>query len=447
MLRRFVVGVFWTALVPIAAAAAGGSNPDIVAVKAKLLIDGTGGPPRKDPVVVVQDGKILAIGTLAPTGAKVIDLGDRTLLPGFIDCHVHLTGRVVGEGAHWDDSAVRDLPQADAIRGVRNARRTLEAGFTTVRNVGAADFSDIALRDMIREGVVPGPRIVAAGHAIGITGGHCDVNGYVPGILEEDPEHGVADGVDQIVRSVRYQIKHGADVIKTCATGGVLSEGDAVGVQQYTDAELKALVDTAHLEGRKVAAHAHGAEGIKAALSAGVDSIEHGSLIDDEGIALMKRKGAFLVPTLMAHEAVQGYARSGLITGGRADKALAVGAVVDEHIRKAIAAGVKIALGTDAGVFPHGRNGHEFELLVGVGMKPMDAIVAGTKSGAELLGLDKEVGTVETGKVADLVAVDGNPLDDVKTLAAPAFVMHQGTVIVEPPEKEKKGLAKLFGGR
>jgi imidazolonepropionase-like amidohydrolase len=445
MLRRLLASC--AALVLLQAVAAGPLASEIVAVKAKLLIDGTGGPPKKDPVVIVQDGKILAIGILVPTGSRLIDLGDRTLLPGFIDCHVHLTGRVVGEGANWDDASVRDLPQEDAIRGVRNAKRTLEAGFTSVRNVGASDFSDIALRDMIREGVVPGPRIVAAGHAIGITGGHCDVNGYVPGVREENPEHGVADGVDEIVRAVRYQIKHGADVIKTCATGGVLSEGDAAGVQQYTDVELKALVDTAHLEGRKVAAHAHGAEGIKAALRAGVDSIEHGSLIDDEGIAMMKKQGTFLVPTLMAHEAVQGYAKSGVLTGGRADKAAEIGALVDDHIRRAIAAGVKIALGTDAGVFPHGRNGHEFELLVGLGMKPMDAILAGTKNASELLGLDNLVGTVEEGKVADLVAVDGNPLDDVATLTHPAFVMHEGTVIVEPPVKEKKGLAKLFGGK
>ena len=294
---------------------------EVVAVKTGLLIDGTGAAPKKNAVVVVENGKIVSVGTQVPAGATIVDLGDRTLLPGFIDCHVHLAGRVIGEGENWDDAAVRDLPQEEAIRGVRNAKATLEAGFTTVRNVGASDFSDIALRNMIREGVVPGPRIVAAANAIGITGGHCDTNGYKPGILEGDPEHGIADGAAEIIKAVRYQVKHGADVIKTCATGGVLSEGDAVGVQQYDDEELKALVREAHLTGRKVAAHAHGADGIKAALRAGVDSIEHGSMTDDEAIALFKSKGAFLVPTLMAQETVEKLVGSGVLKGHRAEKA------------------------------------------------------------------------------------------------------------------------------
>ena len=413
-------------------AAVASARAEFVAVKAGRLIDGTGAAPKQNVVVVVDGGKIVSIGAEVPAGASVIDLGERTLLPGFIDCHVHLAGRVVGEGENWDDAAVRDLPQEDAIRGVRNARATLEAGFMTVRNVGAADFSDIALRNAIRQGVVPGPRIVAAGHAIGITGGHCDTNGYVPGILEGDPEHGIADGGDAIIKAVRYQVKHGADVIKTCATGGVMSEGDAVGVQQYSDEELANLVKEAHLSGRKVAAHAHGAAGIKAALRAGVDSIEHGSMTDDEAIALFKSTGAFLVPTLMAQESVERLAKSGVLKGQRAEKALYISPLARENIKKAIAAGVKIALGTDSGVFPHGKNAHEFELMVGLGMNPMVAIVAGTKNAAELLGLDKELGTVEVGKIADLVAVDGNPLDDVKTLTVPAFVMHEGKVVVAP---------------
>jgi imidazolonepropionase-like amidohydrolase len=407
---------------------------EVTAVKAGLLIDGTGGPPRKNPVVVVENGKIVSVGTEVPAGATIIDLGGRTLLPGFIDCHVHLAGRVVGEGENWDDAAVRDLAQEDAIRGVRNARLTLEAGFTTVRNVGASDFSDIALRNMIHDGVVPGPRIVAAGHAIGITGGHCDTNGYVPGILEGDPQHGIADGADQIVKAVRYQVKHGAEVIKVCATGGVMSEGDAVGVQQYSDPELVVLVTEAHLAGRKVAAHAHGAAGIKAALRAGVDSIEHGSMTDDEAIALFKKTGAFLVPTLMAQESVEKLAKSGVLKGQRAEKALYISPLAREHTGKAIAAGVRIALGTDSGVFPHGKNAHEFELMVGLGMKPMDAILAGTKNAAELLGLERTLGTVEAGKIADLVAVDGNPLVDVKTLTVPAFVMHEGKVVGPDPK-------------
>jgi imidazolonepropionase-like amidohydrolase len=408
------------------------AHAEVVAIKAGALIDGRGGVPRKDVVVVVDGASIVSIGDKVPAGAVVIDLGSRTLLPGFIDCHVHLVGRQLGEGENWEDASVRDLPQEDAIRGARNARLTLEAGFTTVRNVGASGFGDIALRNMIREGVVPGPRIVAAGHAIGITGGHCDTNGYAPGILEGKVENGIADGPDEIVKAVRYQVKRGADVIKTCATGGVLSEGDAVGVQQYSDDELTVLVHEAHLTGRKVAAHAHGAEGIKAALRAGVDSIEHGSMTDDEGISLFKSTGAFLVPTLMAQETVERLANSGKLKGQRADKAKHIAPIARDRIKAAIAAGVKVALGTDSGVSYHGTNAHEFELMVGLGMKPMDAIVAGTRNAAELLGLDGELGTVEAGKIADLVAVDGNPLDDIKTMTKPAFVMHEGAVVTAP---------------
>lgn len=410
------------------------TRAEVVAVKAARLIDGTGAPARADVVVLVENGRIRSVGGAIPAGARIVDLGDRTLLPGFIDAHVHLAGRAIGEGDNWDDAAVRDTVQDDAIRGVRNAKRTLEAGFTTVRNVGASDFTDIALRDAIREGVVPGPRIVAAGHGLGITGGHCDTNGYPPGLVPSDPLHGIADGPAEIVKAVRLQVKFGADVIKTCATGGVLSEGDAVGVQQYDDDELGVLVREAHLAGRKVAAHAHGAAGIKAALRAGVDSIEHGSMTDEDAIRLFKQTGAFLVPTLMAQESVEAYAKTAVLKGERAGKALHIAPLARENIRKAIAAGVKIALGTDAGVFPHGRNGHEFELLVGLGMTPMDAIVAGTSNAAKLLGLEGELGTVETGKVADLVAVDGNPLEGVATLTRPAFVMHDGAIVVAPRE-------------
>jgi imidazolonepropionase-like amidohydrolase len=420
----------WLVLCFVSAAAS--ARAEVVAVKAGALIDGTGAAPRKNVVVVVDGGKIVSIGSAVPSGATVVDLGSRTLLPGFIDCHVHLAGRQLGEGENWDDASVRDLPQEDALRGARNARVTLEAGFTTVRNVGASDFSDIALRNMIRQGVVEGPRILAAGNSIGITGGHCDTNGYNPGILEGSPENGVADGPDEIMKAVRYQVKHGADVIKTCATGGVLSEGDAVGVQQYSDEELKVLVHEAHLTGRKVAAHAHGAEGIKASLRAGVDSIEHGSMTDDEAISLFKSTGAFLVPTLMAQETVLRLATSGVIKGDRAAKAKYIAPIAREHIKKAFAAGVKVALGTDSGVSHHGLNAHEFELMVDLGMKPMDAIMAGTRNAADLLGLDKELGTVEPGKIADLVAVDGNPLENVKVLTQPVFVMHEGKVVVAP---------------
>ncbi len=417
----------------VAMAAAAEPPDEILAVKAGLLIDGTGGSPVKDAVVLVQRGRIVAAGAnvVPPTGSRVIDLSKGTLLPGFLDAHVHLSGRHVGEGENWEDARVRDLPQEDAIRGVRNARLTLEAGFTTVRNVGAREWSDIALRNMIQAGVVPGPRMIVGGHSLGITGGHCDTNGYVPGIVERGPDGGIADGPEEILKAVRTQVKRGADVIKFCATGGVLSEGDPVGIQQYTDVEMEVLVRGARLTGRKVAAHAHGTDGIKAALRAGVSSIEHGSMLDDEAIALFKEKGAFLVPTLMAQESVEQGAKTGVLKGLRAEKALFIAPRARESFRRAVAAGVKVALGTDSGVFPHGKNAREFELMVANGMKPMDAILAGTRNAAELLGLEREVGTIEKGKVADLVAVEGNPLQDIRVLQSPVFVMHAGQVVVQ----------------
>jgi imidazolonepropionase-like amidohydrolase len=378
---------------------------EIIAVKAARLIDGTGGAPIANPVVLVESGRITAVGAglAVPQGARVIDLAGKTLLPGLIDAHVHLTGRYVGEGSNWEDSAVRDTPQKDAIRGARNARLTLEAGFTT-RNVGADSFTDIALRDMIREGIVPGPRILAAGHALGITGGHCDTNGYNPGILEGSPETGIADGPSEILKAIRTQVKRGADVIKFCATGGVLSEGDAVGVQQYTDEEMKVLVEEAHLTGRRVAAHAHGTDGIKAALRAGVDSIEHGSMLDDEAIRLFKEKGAFLVPTLMAQEAVEESAKSGVLKDERA-KRRSSSPRGRGLVRKAAAQPDRPR--HDSGVFPHGHNARELSSWSRTahadGCDPR-----GNATRPSSLGR-RRAGTIEKGKTADLVAVSGNP--------------------------------------
>ena len=317
-----------------------------------------------------------------------------------------------------------------AIISVEHARATLMAGFTTVRNVGASGkFDDMALRKAIDEGWTPGPRMMTAGHAIGMRGGHCDENGFRPGLFDPGIEEGIADGPDQIRAAVRYQIKYGADVIKTCATGGVLSEGDAVGATQYTYEELKAMVDEAHKLERKVAAHAHGTEGIKIAVRAGVSSIEHGSFLDEEGARLMKERGTFLVPTLSAAEAVERAAKSGVLKGLRAEKALAAAAAARHGIKLAVANRVQIALGTDAGVVPHGSNAHEFALMVQWGgMSAMDAIIAGTSNASKLLGWEKHLGSLTAGKWADIVAVPGDPLKDIENMQKVKFVMKNGVI-------------------
>jgi imidazolonepropionase-like amidohydrolase len=381
---------------------------------------------------VVTGNTITAVGPRAsvrvPANARVIDLGDATLLPGFIDAHVHLIGRTLGDPG-WDLAEVRDFEAYGAILGVPNAAATLLAGFTSVRNVGAPDFQDIALRQAINDGRIPGPRMQAAGESLGITGGHCDTNGFRPGLLDRGPAPAIADGPDAVRAGVRYQIKYGADVIKTCATGGVLSEGDAVGVLQYNLDELEAMVQEAAKLDRRVAAHAHGTEGIKVAIRAGVTSIEHASFLDEEGARLMAERGTWLVPTLMAGEAVERFARNGTLTGLRAEKALAAAAAMRNMIRLARAHGVQIALGTDAGVVPHGSNAREFVLMhEWGGLSPMEVIVAGTGNAARLLGWDRQTGTLAAGKWADIVAVPGDPLRDVSALERVRFVMKDGTI-------------------
>ena len=404
-----------------------------VALKAARLIDGTGAGVVNNAVIVVTDNNIVAVGpgtsVSIPPNAKVIDLGNVTLLPGFIDAHTHLVGRVLGD-PEGDMAVARDFESFAAILSVQNARTTLLAGFTSVRNVGASGrFDDMALRKAIDEGWTPGPRMETAGHALGIRGGHCDSNGFRPGLMDRGIEDGIADGPEQIRAAVRYQIKYGADVIKTCATGGVLSEGDAVGATQYSFEELKALVEEANKLDRKVAAHAHGTEGIKLAVRAGVASIEHGSFLDEEGVALMKQHGTFLVPTLSAAEGVERAAKAGVLKGLRAEKALAAAAAIRRGIRMAVASKVQIALGTDAGVVPHGTNAHEFVLMVEWGgMSNMDSIIAGTLNGAKLLGWDKHLGSLQPGKWADIVAVSGDPLADIHTMQNVVFVMKNGVV-------------------
>jgi len=400
----------------------------VVALRAGRLLDGTGSDPREDVVVLVRGSRIEAVGpdVEVPAGAEEIDLTDHTLLPGLIDAHTHITGDPSGG---FTDHRLHEWPGYTSLVGAKNARKTLMAGFTTIRNVGAGEWASVALRQAVDDGLIPGPRILTAAHSLGIPGGHCDLNGYRPDALEEPGlDEGITQGSDGFRRAVHHQLKYGADLIKFCATGGVLSQGDAVGVQQLTLSEMKALVEAAHMAGVRVAAHAHGLEGIKTALRAGVNSIEHGSMLDEESIRLFRESGAWHVPTMMAFEWVVQGARDGKLTPHSAEKALEIAPHFQESIRRSIEGGVKIAFGTDAGVFPHGRNAEEFALLVDAGMAPADAIVAATSGAAELLDRSDDLGTVAPGKMADLVAVDGDPLADVRQLEDVDFVMKGGVV-------------------
>ena len=432
MRRSFLLSSqLWHLAEPILASA-----QQTTVLRAARLIDGTGAPTVINAAIVVTDDRIVAVGPASavavPAGARVVDLGDVTLLPGFIDAHTHIIGRTLGDPMA-DLAIVKDYASYGAIVGVANARSTLMAGFTTIRVVGAPNFDDMALRQAITDGRVPGPRMENAGHAIGITGGHCDENGFRPGLIQLGPVDGVADGPEQIRAAVRNQVKAGADVIKMCATGGVLSEGDAVGVTQYTYEEMKALVDEATKLGRKVAAHAHGTEGIKIAVRAGVSSIEHGSFLDEEGARMMAQRGTFLVPTMMAGDAVERFAKNGVLKGLRAEKALAAGAAMRNATKIAVANHVQIALGTDAGVIPHGTNAREFGLMVEWGgLTPMAALNAGTMNAAKLLGWDARVGSLAPGKLADIVAVPGNPLADIHVTERVSFVMKGGVVYKGP---------------
>jgi len=404
----------------------------LVALRAGTLIDGTGGAPLRDAVVLVEDGRIKAVGAglPVPPAAELIDLGGRTLLPGFVDAHVHLAYRTFGDG-DWQHANLV-MPSAErALLGAAHAQQTLEGGFTTVRVLGTARFEDVALRNAIDAGWLPGPRILAAGVSFGAFGGHCDATGglAVDAVPEGGVERGVADGVEGVREAVRYVIKHGADVVKICATGGVLSPDD-LGAQQYTEDEMRAAVETARMLGRQVAAHAHGTEGIKAAVRAGVASIEHGWLLDAEGAALMKQRGTWLVPTLSAIELGERLEKAGQLPRQIAEKVRFVAHRARESCRLAVSAAVPLALGTDAGVITHGTNGHEFSLLAACGLSPMQAIVAGTLGGATLLGREKDVGSITAGKAADLVAVAGDPLQDLGLLEHADFVMKDGRVVV-----------------
>jgi len=411
-------GVLRTSAVLLVQAAA--QQGSVVVLRSARMLDVTSGRIVQNATVVIEGDRITAVNpATAPAGARVIDLGDVTLLPGFMDMHTHLGGEI---NANSFTEPVLETSVDAAYKAVRNARTTVMAGFTTVRDFGA-DVT-VALGKAVERGDVVGPHVIPSRHALGITGGHCDVTGFAPGVLELGPKEGVADGPWEVVEAVRYQIKHGAQVIKTCATAGVLSMEGPVGAQQYTYEELKAMVDEAARHGVKVAAHAHGTDGIKAATRAGVASIEHGSMLDDEAIALMKQHGTYLVPTSWLLERIPLNVLPPLVRR----KAETIIPLARESHRKAIAAGVKIAFGTDAAVYPHGENAKEFAVYVKLGMSPLEALRAATLNAADLLGRDDR-GVIAAGRLADLVAVPGDPLQDITVTERVQFVMVAGRIV------------------
>lgn len=393
----------------------------LIAVHAERMLDVRSGKIVTHPWVQIESGKIIAVGASRPEGSQVIELGDVTLLPGLIDCHVHLTGSLEGDFVH---RPVHESAADDAMHAVANAKKTVDAGFTTVRNVGCGDFVDVALMRAVERGEIVGPWVIPAGYSVGITGGHADETGFRPGLLVRGPEQGIADSPDECRKAVRAQLKYGAKVIKCVATAGVLSFEDSVGAQQLSDDELAAIVEEAARHEVKVCAHAHGKQGILAAVKAGVASIEHGSMIDEECIVAMKERGTYLVPTSHLATAID---LDNLPPKLRA-KAEHILPRARQNLRAAIAAGVKIAFGTDAAVIPHGENAKEFAVYVECGMSPLDAIRTATLHAADLCGT-KDRGELAPGMLADIVAVPGNPLEDITALERVSFVMHGGRIV------------------
>jgi imidazolonepropionase-like amidohydrolase len=421
--------LFFISLIAPSINAAGQSGSGVKVIYAGRLIDGLTGQVRSGVSIIIDGDRVREVrdGKAAVEGAEMIDLADHTVMPGLIDCHTHMTSEL------GRDALLKALTRRSAdfaIESTVYARRTLMAGFTTVRNLGSDGFVDISLRDAINAGTIPGPRMFVAAKGLSITGGHGDVGGVREDLLPEpDYKEGIINTPEDAVRAVRYMVKYGADHIKVMATGGVLSVADSGAGQQLTFEDMKAIVEAARLLDRKVAAHAHGAEGMKDAIRAGVASIEHGTYIDDEAIALFKKHGAYLVPTIIAGKTVESAARiPGLLPPPVAEKAKTIGPLMQNSFAKAYRGGVKIAFGTDAGVYPHGKNAREFQYMVEAGMPPMEAILAATRGAADLLGQSAVLGSIQPGRFADIVAVKGDPVADIKLLQSISFVMKGGKV-------------------
>jgi imidazolonepropionase-like amidohydrolase len=397
---------------------------EVLILEADSYLDVVAGRIVTPAVIVVDGERIVAVNPGAkPPGARTIALPGHTLLPGLMDAHTHLN-YIIGEG--WETEPVRFTAGDFALRALPHASKTLLAGFTTVRDLGTGlGFSDVALMHAIDKGWAPGPRVIPAGHALTTTGGHCDqTTGLGPGVVPPDYVSGTADGVDEVLKAVRYQVKHGARVIKICATAGVLSFEGPAGAQQYSLEELRAAAEEAHRHGLKIAAHAHGTEGIVASSEAGIDSIEHNSMMTDEAAAVLKKNGTFVVPNLHLIDTL----KTTELPPALAAKQAYLGPLAIESFKRALRNGLKVSFGTDAGVFPHGDNAKEFAARVRLGMSPLEAIRGATTHAADLLGVDDR-GAVEPGKLADVIAVRGDPLRDVTVLERVAFVMKGGTIV------------------